>query len=117
MGEEGASVGEEVLLEGGIDAGSRSLSGIGGDINGRCVIRSSTRRKIALRHDAKFCRPSREREEIHFIVSKAMMPLHLIFEDTFLRKPISISNWVKRMNSSVRAAHLYNVLFSVQALV
>jgi hypothetical protein len=58
-GEEGAKVGEEALLGGGIEAGSRSLSGIGGDNSGRPVIRRSTRRRIALRHGPKYSQRNR----------------------------------------------------------
>ena len=51
-GEEGARVGEDALL-GGMEAGSRSLSGIGDDSTGRRVMRNSTRRRIALRLNYK----------------------------------------------------------------
>jgi hypothetical protein len=52
-GEEGARVGEEALLGGGMEAGSRSLSGIGDDSTGRRVMRNNTRRRIALRLNYK----------------------------------------------------------------
>ena len=49
-GDEGAKVGEEVSEPAGRFSGSNSRSGIGGDTNGRRVIRSRTIRRSALTH-------------------------------------------------------------------
>lgn len=50
VGDEGASVGEELVEGGGIMVGSRSRSGIGGVSNGRRVSLIRTNRSIALQH-------------------------------------------------------------------
>lgn len=87
-GEDGTKVGDDVVLEGGRTAGSKSRSGIGGETNGCCVIFKSNRRREAL------------------IVSMTMMDRHLTFSETFRRKTISITSSRKRIISRDRAAHL-----------
>jgi len=47
-GEDGARVGDDVVLDGGSTAGSKSRSGIGGETNGCCVIFNSKRRRETL---------------------------------------------------------------------
>jgi len=87
-GEDGAKVGEDVVLEGGSTAGSKSRSGIGGETNGCCVIFKSKRRRENL------------------IVSMMTMDRHLNFSDTFRFKTISAASSRKRIISRDRAAHL-----------
>jgi hypothetical protein len=48
-GDEGASVGDDVLDKGGNEAGSKSRSGMGGARRGLRVIRSKTNRRKALK--------------------------------------------------------------------
>lgn len=48
MGDDGASVGEDALLDDGTLAGSKSRSGMGGDNTGLCVRRSRRKRRRAL---------------------------------------------------------------------
>ena len=47
-GDDGAKVGDDVVLEGGSTAGSKSRSGIGGETNGCCVIFKRNRRRETL---------------------------------------------------------------------
>ena len=115
--EVGARVGDEVALEGGGSVvGSKSRSGIVGDASGRFVVLSNRIRRAALETIVIKCFGVASVSS-HLMTSRRIIPRHLIFSENFLRSPISIINSVNLMSSSVREAHLYIDVLSIQALV
>lgn len=114
--EDGAKVGEDSALGGGRTVGSKSRSGRGGERRGLCVTFKSRRRSITLGQNGKYkyrqvnCFP-------YLMVSMTTIPLHLFLSDTLRRRPISITSSVKRKSSNIRAAHLYNGVLFIHALV
>ena len=97
-GELAANVGDEVSEPAGMLSGSNSRSGMGGESNGRRVIRSKASRSNALRENVCI-RYAYERYDTHFTTSSRTMPFQRVLCDTFLRSPISSNNSVKRINS------------------
>ena len=108
VGEDGASVGDDVLDCGGNGIGSKSRSGMGGESKGRLVTLSKTVRRSTLngrvRH-VKFASNSCFGTDL--ITSNSMIPRHRFFVETFRRRHISTTSSVKRINSRALAAHLY----------